>query len=199
MAGSLIDLQTRGRQLMDQGRYDDALSSYRKIAAVDPGFPGVNLDLSLSLLKLKQTEASKQAINAQIATSECLSHLPADAFEAYCKAEMLNSPESCRQGLGVIQQSAYFQAALVQMELGHPGLPDAVTAGSTSLPISPGGPTALPSATAGGRTVRRPDMALARPDGLERPVMKGRTGKSLGPNALASGEGTDADLGAYSK
>jgi hypothetical protein len=186
---ALTEVQNRARELADHKRFAEALPEFRNIAAVDPGYPGVNLDLSVSLLQLKHTGDAKAAIDSQLAVSDCLSRLPAPALKAYCKAEMPHSSvDTCRDQLKSIRQTAYFQAALVQMELGHTvnGEPPA-RAAEVGLAPAP-----LPRA-------RAPRTVAAAPP-AHRPMAPrvSRSSESSADRALERGVGTDADLG-YSK
>ncbi len=185
--------QLHAREFLDQQNPSEALARFRSIAAVDPGLPGINLDLSTTLLKLHQTESAKTAINTQIGISECLAQLPLATLEAYCKVQMSDStPESCRQDLAAIQRSAHFQSALVQMAL----------AGSLgNMPASLNAPettAAAPSPHKSGEHLlasSRPVDHPSSPKSAAKPAASHPSGR----NPLAGGEGTDAALGAYSK
>ena len=115
--------------LLEQRLYEVALPELREIARLDPGYPGVKLDESDALLNLKHPEEARDAVDAQIATSECLAKLPPASLDAYCKAQYSSAAVSgCRPQLTHIRQAAELQAALVHLELGHQVQPDAAAA-----------------------------------------------------------------------
>ena len=184
-ASQAKSVEAAARELADAQRYKDALARYREVALADPGFPGVNLDLSVTLLKLKQTEAAHKAIDTQLAVSQCLAHLPAETLDAYCKSEQFSSTFACMHELDSVQQGAYIQAALVQMNLGHPGT--AAPATNTAALVPPPARISPSAAPAAATPIAH---AANKPPAVR---------KSSGDNPLASGSGTDAALGAYSK
>ncbi len=182
-AETLSNLQTRARELADQKQFADALPAFRNIAAVDPGFPGVNLDLSVSLLQVKRMQEAKAAVDAQLAVSDCLSKLPPDALQAYCKTEMPHTtPDSCREQLASIQKTAHFQAALVQMELGHTG--DEPISAAEAVPL----PRPRPK-------VSQTPHSLAASPAPHKAAAPRADREDSGDRALRAGSGTDDDLG----
>lgn len=187
-------MQARARELADASHYDQALAQYRSIAEQDPGLPGLNLEISRMLLKLGQPRLAKEAINTQIEVSECLPHLPLDSMDEYCKSHNFPSTLACVKQLNSDQQSAYLQAASIQMELGR-GLSH-----EPSVDASAAAPTlkAAPHQAHAAVTTNKPANTLvasrATPAETQpKPV------RHPNPNQLASGTGTDAALGAYSK
>jgi hypothetical protein len=183
---TLNGVRSRARELADQKRFAEALPEFRNIATVDPGFPGVNLDISVSLLQLKHTQEAKQAIDSQIAISDCLAKAPPEAVDAYCKAEMFKtSHDGCVHQLQGIRQSAHYQAALIQMEMGQ-----AIAGDSTNVA------EALPPA----KTTSHAKVVHAPADVTEvRKPAQPKMPKNEGDNPLQKGTGTDLALGAYSK
>jgi hypothetical protein len=101
-----------------QKHFDTAVPALRDIAAADPGYPGINLDLSDALLQGQHAVEAKSAISSQIALSDCLIELPDHVLQDYCATEMAQSDkESCRSQLTQMQRAAHFQAALIDMQL----------------------------------------------------------------------------------
>jgi micrococcal nuclease len=101
-----------------QKQFDSAVPALRTIAAADPGYPGINLDLSDALLQSQHAQEAKSAINSQIAISDCLVQLPDHALQDYCAAELVQSDkDGCRSQLAHMQRAAHFQAALIDMAL----------------------------------------------------------------------------------
>lgn len=193
-ATGVAAMQAHAKQLADDRHYEQALAQYREIAAVDPGFPALNLEISRMLLKLGQPRLAKEAINTQIEVSECLPHLPLDSMDEYCQAHNFPTTLACVKELNSDQQSAYLQAALVQMELGrglsHEPAAEAATTASGPTPA----PRHAPAAAAL-RQATHPLLASRTPATEPQP----KPIKHPNPNQLASGNGTDAALGAYAK
>ncbi len=175
-------LDQKAQKLMGDHQYEKALGSYRELAKMDPAFPGINLDLSMALSKLNQTKPAKQAIDAQLAISMCLAQLFPNELEPYCKAEGFASTATCVKEIGSVQQGAYIQAALVQMDVDHGAKPGAAPKPAALVQVSD---LKIPKSTLG--VAKNPAK------------VKVKTPSRLSPNSLASGEGTDAALGAYSK
>lgn len=169
--------------LVEQKLYDAALPDLRYVATADPGFPGINLDVSDALLQLKQPEEATAAINSQLATSECLAKLSPEDVDAYCKSELPQSTtEGCRSQLAYIGRAAQLQAALVHLELGHQTSPQ-TTASTADAPIP-----AVPHSPRAASAPRRTSTGNAE-----------RVHKSSSADrGLMDGEGTDSALG-YSK
>jgi tetratricopeptide (TPR) repeat protein len=110
-------LQKSARALAAQAHFDDAFSEFGKLAEKSPGFPGVNLDISNSLLQLRRIEDAEKAISRQLALSECMSKLQPKELQLYCKVMGLHtSGSSCQERLQSIWQLAYFQSALIHFE-----------------------------------------------------------------------------------
>lgn len=176
------DVERRAQRMMEAHKYEEALASFRELAGMDPAFPGVNLDISMALGKLNQPAAAKQAIDSQLALSMCLAQLFPNELEPYCKAEGFASTTECIKELGSIQQGAYIQAALVQMDVEHKGKPQAgVESARVHTPDLP--------------LVKKPVVIAAKEDGPVKP----KRSVPAPSNALANGNGTDAALGAYAK
>jgi hypothetical protein len=179
-----VAVQNHAHDLMQRKEFEKALATYRELAVMDPGSPGVNLDISMALSKLKQPVAARIAVASQLTTSECLSRLPTEALNSYCASEMFDSPLSCLKELTSIQQGATIQATLVQMDLGREG--------SAKRPVE--------SASVQPEAFVRSQASTSRAATPNQPKVANAKGKIGGPrNSLASGEGTDAALGAYSK
>lgn len=169
--------------LVEQKLYDAALPDLRYIAAKDPGYPGIHLELSDSLLQLKQPEQAQAAIDSQMAISDCVSKLASDAVDSYCSAEMPQATaEGCRSQLAYIGRATELQAALVRLEVAHQGGTDTVSKPSEVA-------TAVQPQEAKVGSARR-RVASARPAPEHR---------SSGDKSLMDGDGTDLSLGAYSK
>ena len=185
-------MQAHARQLAEASHFDQALVQYRELAVADPGFPGVNLEISRMLLKLNQPRLAKQAINTQIAVSECLPNLQLDSMDEYCKSENFPATLVCMKELNSGQESAYVQAALVQTELGRALSPRLEANASTSALHPVVRPVhATPAPTKPVHTL----LAFQATPGEPKIKPAGHPN----PNQLAAGTGTDAALGAYSK
>lgn len=182
---TLSDRYHWARTLLDQKLFDAALPNLGYVAAADPGYPGINLDISDTSLHLKYSEQAKAAIKAQLAISDCLAKLPPESLDGYCKSEMPKStPDGCRAQLSYIGRAAQLQATVVHMELdGRDG--------------------SLPVATAQNEPVIHPRPATLNHMSSEPKRATGATHtgarKSSGDRTLIDGEGTDLALGAYSK
>ncbi len=172
------------RDLAHQERFSEALTKYQALSLLDPSYPGLNLEISMTLSRMKQTEAAKQAIEAQVAVGQCTGALQAAELSAYCKAEGYSSTASCTEELSSIDQAAHYQAALVQMALAH-GASLATVPPSEDAHLRPMAGTKSNSAL----------MARLKPDNTGKP----KPTKAPAGNPLASGSGTDAALGAYAK
>jgi hypothetical protein len=208
---SRISLDERShwaRNLMDQKLYEAALPELRDIAKADPGFPGIQLQVSEALMNLKRPEDAREAIDTQIATSECLAKLPSASLDTYCSQQFASSG-GCREQLGHIREAAQLQAALVHLELGHRMAPEGATAlGTPDLP-----PEALEGRTRSAPQpapvhVRKvaPLPAASDGDAAAAPMPRrtvsekpAASKKLQGDDALRKGEGTDSTFGAYQK
>lgn len=203
------------RNLLNEGLYGSALPELREIARLDPGFPGVKLDESDALLHLKRPDDAREAVDAQIATSECLARLSMPALDAYCGVQFpAANVGSCRPQLAHIRQQAELQAAMVHLELGHQVEPEGGASASLAeltrddaTPahngVKPEKPRAeaivtpreergepLPPATEGDAE----GPALPRTATVHPGAKKGKSDPSL-----VHGEGTDSVYGAYQK
>lgn len=191
--GALDEKYRRGHNLAAQKLNAAALPELRDVATLDPGYPGINLDISSSLLQLNHPEQAREAIDSQIATSDCLSKLPAESLDAYCKLELPQiSLGGCRPQLAHIGHAARLQAALVHLQLGR-----SLAAGSNSMQEKSG--SSLRTITAGSRVpaLKSGNYVSSNPaaNTASPPVRRMRSLEST----LTHGEGTDADLGAYPK
>ncbi len=176
---ALNRIEAHATELANHRFFDQALEYFHTVAASDPGFPGINLEISLSLLQLKRAEEAKRAVDAQLALSDCLAKLSPDDLDLYCKAEGLATPGKCSQTLQSVWQRAHYQAALVQKQIGHAADIDR-TAPNIAAKVTP---TSLHP--------RRSDGRVAEPSTVVTPGSRSKE--------MANGRGTDSDLGAYSK
>jgi hypothetical protein len=183
---ALNRIEAHATELAGHRIFDQALEYFHTVAASDPGFPGVNLEISLALLQLKRADDAKRAVDSQLAISECLAKLSPDDLERYCKAEGLATTERCNQTLLSVWQRAHYQAALVQIQYGHAVDTDPTATGVAGK-IASTAPHPRIARTAG----ERADGRVADPTTV---VTAGSRSKEM-----ANGRGTDSDLGAYSK
>ena len=119
---SIADLnliQQAARKSATGDRWEAALAKFRELLSKSPGYPGVNLDISDSLMRLKDFDGARKAVNAQLTVSECLSKLPGDEVAGYCKSMDFQLPEACKNRLQSIWQQAYFQSALISTAQGN--------------------------------------------------------------------------------
>ena len=187
--------------MVRQHNFAPAISLYREIAEADPAYPGIQLELSMALLDAKQPEAANDAVNAQLSTSSCLAELTLDQMQTYCRAEMPAVRFStCQEQVLDMRRSAHLHAALVQMQLGREGSsqPETVAAGTAPTVREDrvaGMPTVtrLPSHVAPVQASHTASRDVVEADPAPRPASKGDR------NPLASGDETDAALGAYSR
>jgi hypothetical protein len=178
-------VRKHAQDLADRRIYDQALEYFRTVATEDSGFPGINLDTSLTLLQLKRPADAKKAVDAQLAMSDCLSKLPAEDLDRYCKSEGFVTTEKCNQTLQTISQRAHYQAALVQIQFAHAAGTEAAASIGQQIPqLAPRHLKAPRSLAEGTDASTEPPPA---------PTRNSRT------KDLANGSGTDSDLGAYSK
>lgn len=181
--GALIQEYKHVKDLKFQKRYDAALTGLRDIAASDPGYPGINLDISDLDLQMRRAQQARDAVSAQIAISDCLATLPAPALDAYCKAEFpLDTTDTCHSSLGRIKASAQLQAGVVTQELSR----SFAVASSTGRPRQTGLAATVPAT--------RSTIAV-RGDQPHRPAAR----RPSRDQSLVEGQGTDSALGAYSK
>lgn len=121
--------------MVSQKQFDRAVTELRNIAAADPAYPGIDLDLSDALLQSQHVQEAKGAINTQIAVSDCLIELPDHALQDYCAVELAqSSKDGCRSQLVQMQRAAHFQAALIDMALATSVKPAAPTEVAESSP-----------------------------------------------------------------
>ncbi len=110
------------RTLLDQKLYTAALPNLGYVAAADPGYPGINLDISDASLQLRYATQAREAVRVQMTVSDCLAKLPPQALDAYCKAELPKATaDGCRAQLAYIGRAAELQSTLVHVELDRPG------------------------------------------------------------------------------
>jgi hypothetical protein len=176
---ALERIEAHAAELAGHRIFDQALEYFNTVAASNPGFPGVNLGISLSLLQLKRPDDAKRAVDTQLALSECLAKLSPDDLEQYCKAEGLETTAKCSQTLQSVWQRAHYQSALVQIQFGHAvdSEPSAPNLAARVAPTSP--------------HPKRSDGLVAEPTTVVTPGSRSKE--------MANGRGTDSDLGAYSK
>lgn len=168
--------------LFAQQRFEAAVAQLRDLAAADPGYPGINLMLSKSLLHGNHANEARSAIDAQMRISACLAKATPETIEGYCKTELPQSSiDECISQLASIQQDAEVQTALVYLELDHAGQPETRRALADAAPAEE---PPIPE-----RSVKaHPSTA---------PVTRVR--KDATDKTLIDGDGTDSALGAYSK
>jgi hypothetical protein len=157
------------RSLVEKSHFETALPALRNIAVSDPGYPGINLDISETLLKAKHLPEANDAINLQLEISECLSKLPDNDVQAYCKAQWTTAPEGgCSAELAKIDAAAARQAKLVKAELAKSPAPSMIARTAAPQPAKSAVPgpakVAPPSAAAS-------EAAVPKPVPLPPPVM----------------------------
>ncbi len=128
--------------LLAKNHVDAAVTEFRNIATLDPGYPGINFEISDALLKSKHTSEAKDAVKLQLEISECLSKLPPPDMQTYCKSESM-SDGSCVQALAKINQQAHYQAGLLDAGAGRALDPHTTT--SISVRPIPPASSQLPS------------------------------------------------------
>ena len=192
--GTMNEKYRWAHTLIDQKLYDAALPELREIATTDPGFPGIHLDLSNALTQVKQPEQAKQAIDKQLAVSECLAKLPPEALDVYCKTELQAGHDTCQPQLDRIRQAAEMQATLIGADLGRRPQRQVVppTTAKVEAPLRPVHVSTAP-------LVPRLERVPAEPRRLATVANPAPARKSSGDRTLMDGEGTDSALGAYSK
>ena len=127
--------------LVEKNHFETALPALRNIAVSDPGYPGINLDISETLLKSRHLPEANDAINLQLEISECLSKLPDSDVQAYCKAQWTTAPEGgCSVELAKIDDAAARQAKLVKAELAKSSAPSVIARSPASQPVKPAVP-----------------------------------------------------------
>jgi hypothetical protein len=144
---SLASHRQWARSLLVSNQVEPALAELRKIAILDPGYPGINLEIADALLKSKHPGDAKDAIRLQIEISECLAALPAKNVEDYCKSQWATEPKGgCVAQLAGINQEAHYQSGRVDAELTRPAEPR--TAPATVAVASPTPRVVAPSSPA---------------------------------------------------
>ncbi len=145
------------------------MTELSNIETLDPGFPGINLEISDALLRAKHASEAKNAVNLQISVSDCLANLsPADQH-SYCKSQWTSEPQAgCLAELARINQQAHYEAGLVDA-----GIRNAGNAGGSPLsqaalaPPRPRPVAVVPASTAApsaaGVTAEAPAAAAALP------------------------------------
>jgi hypothetical protein len=143
--------------LILRNEWNSAIPQLRTIAAADPGYPAINLEISDALLKSKHASEAEDAIKSQIEISECLAGLPPDDVQVYCKTEWSTPPAGgCGRALAKISQDAHYQEGLVDAELRrgaelHPApavaavKPQPALVPAPSPPISAAAPAVAPA------------------------------------------------------
>lgn len=133
---AVLDVQHRSAlSLVSKKQSAAALQELRNVAAIDPGYPGINLDIADALLKSKRATEAKDAIELQLGISGCLSKLPESELQAYCSSQgSLLSPEGCHTKLSGILDRAVQEASLVRAKQDLP--PAALVDASTATPRS---------------------------------------------------------------
>lgn len=189
---SLDDKYHWARTLLDQKLPTAALPNLSYVAAADPGYPGINLDISDASLQLRYATEARDAVQSQMSISECLARLPPEALDAYCKAELPKATsEGCRAQLTYIGRAAELQSTLVHVELDRP---------ASAAPVPTTTARAEPTVARPAASVKRTEEPSTRKTASE-PRAEGRPAprKTPGDKGLQDGEGTDSALGAYSK
>jgi hypothetical protein len=126
------------RSLVEKNHFETALPALRNIAVSDPGYPGINLDISETLLKSKHLTEANDAVNLQLEISECLSKLPESDVQTYCRSQGTAVPEAgCRAELAKIEDAAARQAKLVKVELAKTSAPAVVARSPAPQPAKP--------------------------------------------------------------
>lgn len=116
--GALGEKLRRVADLRARKQYDTALTVLRDIAAADPGYPGINLNISDLDLQMQRALQARDAVSAQIAISECLAALSPAALDTYCKLEdPTDTTDRCHARLARIKAAAQLQAEVVVHEM----------------------------------------------------------------------------------
>jgi hypothetical protein len=174
------------RALVAQGKYATALPEFQQIASSDPAFPGIHLDLANALAALRLPGQARQQLDWQIAISTCLNKLPPRVLGAYCRVEFPRAAGGdCAPQLAYIEQAAEHRSAVLR------AAPERRAEAATSTAAVAG---AFPEAGAGRHAPR--ENQAADPDRMDARPSRSR---SSGERSLMQGDGTDSDLGAYSK
>lgn len=101
------------------GRYDQALTEFQKLKSLDPGYPGIDLDISATMLHQKDLASARAAVDNQMTVSECISKLPPEQLKSYCERIGKQDQSACSESLNAIWQRAYLQSALIFMDQGE--------------------------------------------------------------------------------
>ncbi len=163
---SKADLAARHKwadALLVKNHTDAALAELRNIAALNPGYPGVNLEISDTLLKSKHANEARDAIKLQLEISGCLSNLPPADVQAYCESEWVSMPQGkCAQELAKINQQAHYEAGLI--DAGMQATVDSHTPRQTiggTAPPPPRAPTQQSVSPAAGASSATQEVAAA--------------------------------------
>ena len=111
--------------LVEKNHYETALPALRNIAVRDPGYPGINLEISETLLKSRHVPEANDAVNVQLEISQCLAKLPDADAQAYCKSQGI-AEAGCSAELAKIETAATHQAGLVKVELAKSSAPNVI-------------------------------------------------------------------------
>jgi|GEM_PF-5663759 len=183
---TIVSLDARhlaATSLASKNRSAAALAEMRNIADTDPGYPGINLDISRVLLRSRNAAEANDAVKVQLGISECLSKLSESDTQAYCKSQWTSiTPEGCRSELARIHNQAEHQAEMVRIELANvpdvralqPNAPNSVAKRANDNPPSnvpiPSTPQPAPGGQTGSPAVSRADNQPAPPP-LPTPVV----------------------------
>jgi hypothetical protein len=104
--------------LLQTNHVNSALTEFRNIATLDPGYPAINLEISQALLKANRASEAQDAIKLQIEISDCLANLPERDTQNYCKSQWVLEPQAgCTPELLKINREAHYEAGLVDADI----------------------------------------------------------------------------------
>ena len=135
LPGNLAARHQWATSLLKNNHFEGAVTELRNIATLDPGYPGINLDLANALLKTGRASDAKDSIKLQLEISECLSKLPQSELANYCKSAWAAEPRNgCIPEIDAINQKAHYQAGVIDNQLARnvEPLPEARLAASES-------------------------------------------------------------------
>jgi hypothetical protein len=174
--------------LLLRNQLDSAIPELRNIAAIDPGYPAINLEISDALLKSKHANESKDAIKTQLDISGCLADLAPAEVQTYCRSEWTTPPaEGCAGALAKIHQEAQYQAGLVDAELRHSAepRPAAPMVAAAPVRVTPAPAPAVVASVAPAPAAAPP--VTAKP--LPAPIIKGiEAADHIGQRATVCGD-----------
>jgi cell division septation protein DedD len=194
---SLVTRRQLANSLLQKKQLDGALTELRNIAALDPGYPAINLDISNVLFKSKHAPEARDAIKSQVDISACLSRLPTTDKLAYCGSQWVAWPEAgCIQELASIEQKAHDGARVIDTELARGDEPrSAPPTGASAAAKQPASvaprPTVVPT-TKTASVVQKsvpessPEVATAAPPKPPPPVLIKSTEASAHVGQLAT-------------